>query len=85
MPAISSLHKFTADLSEKIQILHLAGASVKSACRDQKNDTVHAVQDSKKQQLKWKEKMGAGTEFRLYSIKKKKKSGKQGPVITTPA
>lgn len=43
------------------------------------------AEDSKKPQLKQTEKMGAGTEFWLYSIKKKKKkeSGKQGPVLTT--
>lgn len=66
MPAISSLHNFASDLSEKIQTLHLAGASVKSACRDQQNDTVCVAEDSKKPQLKSAEKIGAGTEFQLY-------------------
>lgn len=40
------------------------------------------AEDSKKPQLKQTEKMGAGTEFWLYSIKKKKKKNQGSKVLS---
>lgn len=41
-----------------------------SGCRDEQNGTVRVTGDSKKPVLEWAEKIGAGTSFWLYSIKK---------------
>lgn len=85
MPAISSLHKCASDLSEKIQTLHLAGASVKSACRDQQNDTCMRCRGFKETTVKADREDGCWNRILVIQHKKKKKkeSGKQGPVLTT--
>lgn len=81
MPAISSLHKCASDLSGKIQTLHLAGASVKSACRDQQNDTCVPCRRFRETTVKADREDGCWKRIVVIRHQKKKKKKNQGSKV----